>query len=77
MRANFLGSNVIGRQHPIYEAKKVIFDNGCFPHGSHATYVRLKTVNCEELRKALVGSSQKNKFSNIIDGLVQNQGRQN
>ena len=46
-----------------------------FPEGSHAAYVRLQTVDCEELRKALVGSSKKNKFTKLIDGLVQNQGR--
>ena len=76
-RATFLGYEIIGRQHPIYQKKQVVIDNGCFPQGSHAAYVRLQTVDCEELRKALVGSSKKNKFSKLIDGLVQNQGRHN
>ena len=74
-RATKLGVGFTGRQHPIYEDGKVIFDNGCFPAGSPAAYVRLMTVNCEEYRKALVGASQKNKFSKLIDGLESNQGQ--
>ena len=74
-RANNLGVGFTGRQHPIYENGKVIFDNAVFPSGSPAVFVRLMTVNCEEYRKALVGASQKNKFSKLIDGLVSNQGQ--
>ena len=33
------------------------------------------TVNCEEYRKALVGNTQKNKFSKLIEGLESNQGQ--
>ena len=46
-----------------------------FPAGSPAAFVRLMTVNCEEYRKVLVGNSQKNKFSKLIEGLESNQGQ--
>ena len=74
-RAQFLGLEIIGRQHPLYQKKQVIIDNGCFPEGSHAAYVRLKTVDCEDMRKTMVGSSKKDSFNKFMDGIVQNQGK--
>ena len=67
-RATKLGVGFTGHQHPVYEDGKVIFDNAVFPAGSRAAYVRLMTVNCEEYRKALVGNTQKNKFSKLMGG---------